>query len=152
VAKKTLPQVYVDEHIKPAVMEAFEECGFKCIQISKTKKYAGREEEDYIQEIYAEGRLFVTNDVKFRKHVVANNIKHAGIVEIPQNLAYERLVTVTAVWAGCVEAYVEEFGRNSLRNHVFYIANDGFHIIDDKGKDQLWYSSEAFDIDLGTLE
>ena len=152
MAKKTLPQIYVDEHIKPPVIEACEECGFKCIRISKTKKYAGREEKDYIQDIYAEGKLFVTNDVKFRRYVVANNVKHAGIVEMPQNLDYERMITVTAVLAGCVEGYVEELGRNSLRKHVFYIANDGFHIIDENGKDQLWYSAEAFDIDLGTIK
>ena len=150
MAKKSLPQIYVDEHIKPPVIEAFEECGFKCIRISNTKQYAGRKEEAYIQAFYREGRPFVTNDRKFRKYVVANNPKHAGIVEIPQDLDYEDMVTVSAVWAGCLEGYVEGLGRNSLRRHVFYTSNDGFRIIDPKGKDQLWFAFEALNIDLGT--
>ena len=149
---KTLPQLYVDEHIKPIVIETLEECGFKCIRISKTKKYAGRDEKDYVQEIYAEGRVFVTSDMQFVEYVIANNIKHAGIVEIPPHLDDNTLISVTVVLAGAVEVYVEELGRNSLRRHIIYLAHDGFHTIDKKGKDQLWYSVEAFDRDLGTSE
>src|SRR5215217_4358780 len=150
VPKKTLPEIYVDEHIKPPVIEAFEECGFKCIQISKTKKYAGRNEDDYIEEIYSEGRLFATSDVQFRKRVLAkkNKVKRAGIVEIPPDVDYEDIGRVIGLLAGCVEGYIEAFGKNSLRNHVLYVAHDGFHLVDEKGKDLLRYSFEALDIDL----
>jgi hypothetical protein len=54
--KKVLPQVYFDEHIKPPVVDSFRAEGFKCVLISKTRKYAGRDEKDYIEEIYAEGK------------------------------------------------------------------------------------------------
>ena len=150
--KKTLPQLYVDEHIKPAVIETFEECGFKCIRISKTKKYAGRKEQDYIQEIYAEGALFVTSDLEFVEYVITKRERHAGILQIPPNLDEEALITVSAVLSGLVEGHIEEHGGNSLRRQIIYVANDGFRNIDAKGNDQLWYSFEALDIDLDTPE
>ena len=83
MAKPALPAVYFDEHIKPDVIEAFAEEGFKCLRISKTKKYAGRDEKDYIKEIYAEGKLFTTADIAFIDDVREQKIKHAGIVGIP---------------------------------------------------------------------
>jgi predicted nuclease of predicted toxin-antitoxin system len=150
--KKTLPELYVDEHIKPAVIETFEECGFKCIRISKTKKYAGRKEQDYIQEIYAEGRLFVTSDLEFVEYVITNRIKHVGILEIPPNLDEETVITVSAVLCGLVEGHIDNYGRNSLRRQVIYVSNDGFRNIDAMGNDQLWYSFEALHVDLNTPE
>ena len=80
MAKKVLPQVYFDEHIKPPVVDMFRKVGFKCVLISKTRKYAGRDEKDYIEEIYAEGKPFVTSDLEFVfDHVLARNVKHAGV-------------------------------------------------------------------------
>jgi hypothetical protein len=53
---------YFDEHIHPGVVNAFREQRFKCILISKTRKYAGLDEREYIQHIRAEGAFFVTGN------------------------------------------------------------------------------------------
>ena len=75
MAKRDLPKLYFDEHVKPDVIMAFKEEGFKCLLISKTSKYAGRDEKDYIQEIYAEEKVFVTGDIEFIRYVVANKTR-----------------------------------------------------------------------------
>jgi hypothetical protein len=38
----------------------------------------------------------------------------------------------------------------NLSGVVLMVFHDGFRIIDPKGKDQLWFSFEALNIDLGT--
>ena len=35
MGKKALPELYLDDHIKPGVLEGFEEEGFKCLLIAK---------------------------------------------------------------------------------------------------------------------
>ena len=51
MAKKYLPQIYFDEHIKPGVIETFKDEGFRCLLISNTRKYKGRDAKDSIEEI-----------------------------------------------------------------------------------------------------
>src|SRR5215213_5578985 len=115
MAKKTLPEFYIDEHIKPGIVETFKELGLKCLLISKARKYAGRDEKDYIGEIYAEGRVFVTSDVEFANYVYDNKIKHAGIVLIPSGWDNEIVEFAAAGLIGIVKGEIQDFGKNALR-------------------------------------
>ena len=138
MAKKVLPPVYFDEHIKPPVVGKFRDEGFKCVMIAKTKKYAGRKEQEYIGEIYAEGKPFVTSDMEFvDDHVVAHNVKHAGIIEIPKDFNDAWAGDYHTVLAHTAKIFIREYGKNALRRHIIYIAEDGFRIMDDEGKDHL---------------
>jgi hypothetical protein len=138
MAKKLLPQVYFDEHIKPPVVDKFREEGFKCVMIANTRKYAGREEQDYIREIYAEGKPFVTCDLEFvDDHVLEHNVKHVGIILIPKVYNDASAGDHHAALAYMAKVFIKEHGRNALRRHIIYIAEDGFRVIDDKGEDLL---------------
>jgi len=150
VAKKSLPEIYFDEHIKPGVVETFRDLGFKCLLISKMRKYKSRDEKDYIEEIYSEGRVFVTSDIEFAKYVVDNKIKHSGILLIPSGWDSDIVEFATAGLIGIVKGEIEQGGKNALRRLIFYIAEDGFRVVDEKGKDTLLYSVEAFERDLNT--
>jgi hypothetical protein len=150
VPKKQLPEVYIDEHIKPGIVDTFKELGFKCLLIAKTKKYAGRDERDYIGEIYSEGRLFVTGDVEFVTYVDENKVKHAGIILIPSGWDDEIVEFALAGLLRIVRGEIREFGKNALRRLIFYIAEDGFRVVDGKGEDTLLLSVEAFRQDLET--
>ena len=33
---------------------------------------------------------------------------------------------------------IQGLGKNALRRHIIYIAEDGLRVLDDKGKDDLW--------------
>jgi uncharacterized protein DUF5615 len=138
--KKVLPQVYFDEHIKPPVVDRFRESGFKCVMIANTKKYAGRKEQEYIGEICAEGKPFVTSDQEFvLDHVVENNVKHAGIILIPKDYNDPSDGELHTGLAYIAKEIVRELGKNALRRHIIYIAGDGLRVLDDKGKDDLWF-------------
>src|SRR5215217_1562515 len=141
--KPPLPQLYIDEHIKQEVIDTFKEQGFKCLLIANTRKYAGRDEKDYIEEIYAEGRVFVTSDVGFFHYLLDNKVKHAGVVLIPPGLADEDAEFGSYVMAGLLQGFIESDGKHALRRLVFYIAPDGFRVVDDTGDDELLYSWEA---------
>ena len=150
--KPPLPQLYIDEHIKQAVIDTFEEQGFKCLLIANTRKYAGRDEKDYIEEIYAEGRLFVTSDVGFFHYLLDNKVKHAGVVVIPPGLDDDEYQLGAFEEAGLLKGYVDAGGKHALRRLIFYIAADGFRVGDDKGDDQLLYSWEALERDFGITD
>lgn len=136
--KKVLPQVYFDEHIKPPVVDEFREAGSKCVMIANTKGYAGREEQDYKEEIYAEGKPFVTSDSEFvDDHVLEHNVKHAGIILIPKVYNDASARDHHTALAEIAKIFIKEFGRNALRRHIIYIAEDGFRVLDDKGEDYL---------------
>src|SRR5829696_992157 len=149
MAKRALPQLYCDENIKPAVVETFREQGFKCLLIAKTRQYVGRDEKDYIQEIYAEGKLFLTGDVEFVNYVLINNIRHAGILQIHPSWDNETAGSMAATLAELVKGQAQEYGTNSLRNVVLYIGEDGYHKVE-KGMDTLLYSFDKLLIDLDT--
>src|SRR5919202_1114114 len=141
MAKRDLPKLYFDEHVKPDVIMAFKEGGFKCLLISKTSKYAGRDEKDYIQEIYAEEKVFVTGDIEFIRYVVANKIKHAGILGVPSTWDNEIAGKASAALAGLVKTRVRQLGKNSLKKVVLYVDDDGYHVIA-KGIQRLVYSMD----------
>ena len=150
MAKKYLPQIYFDEHIKPGVIETFKDEGFRCLLISNTRKYKGRDEKDYIEEIYSEGRVFVTSDLEFADYVLEHKMKHAGILLIPSGWDNDTVEFATAGLIGIIKAEVEQGGKNALRRLIFYIADDGYRVVDEKGKNKLLYSIEAFQRDLDT--
>jgi hypothetical protein len=148
--KKQLPEVYIDEHIKPGIIDTFKELGFKCLLIAKTRKYAGRDEKDYIGEIYSEGRLFATSDIEFATYVDENKIKHAGIILIPSGWDDDILDIALTGLLGIVMGEIEEYGKNALRRLIFYIAEDGFRVVDEKGKNHLLLSVDRYRQDLET--
>ena len=142
MAKKSLPQVYFDEHIKPPVVEKFREESIKSVMIANTKKYVGREEQDYIGEIYAEGKPFVTSDSEFvLDHVIEHDAKHAGIILIPKVYNDASAGDLHTGLVRIAKTYIQELGRNALRKHIIYIANDGIRIMDNKGQDDLLATS-----------
>ena len=152
MARRDLPPIYFDEHIKQVVIETFKEQGFKCLLIAKTKKYAGRDEKDYIEEIYAEGNVFATSDVDFFHYLLDNKIKHAGIVVIPPGFDNDSAAYGAGVMANILKEFIDIGGKNALRRLVFYIAEDGFRVFDDKGADTLLYSITEMERDLGIWE
>jgi|GEM_PF-5392741 len=147
MASKFNCTIYFDEHIHLETVEAFKMMGFRCVAIARTTKYAGREERDYINEIAAEGALFLTADKKFVDDIVARGTHDVGIILVPTGWEDSTLSFAAAGLAGCLRGAIDNQGKRSLGNQVYYIADDGYHLIE-KGKDKLFYSVGRLELDM----
>jgi hypothetical protein len=150
--KRVLPAIYFDEQLKPDVRKPFEEEGFRCLQIAKTAKYAGRDEADYINEIYAEEKLFATGDFTFIAYVREQNIKHGGIVGIPPPSSEDIPYDDIGILAQIIKVFIRNHGRNCLRKHIVYIGRDGYRMTKPQGEDILLYSWGAYHVDFETTD
>jgi hypothetical protein len=146
VAKKSLPQIYADEHIKPGAVEGFTEVGFKCIRISESK-YRELDEHEFFRYLYAENALLATGDLEYVQHAREQNFKHAGILEILPDLDNGEANWAADGLAKIARVHIQMYGKHALRKHILHYANDGVRITDDKGDDSLFYSWEAIERD-----
>jgi hypothetical protein len=150
-ARRPLPTMYLDEHINSKLLWVFRQQKFRAVLISRTAKYSGRDEKDYIGRIKSEGAVFCTMDIEFVEYVVQNRIKHAGIVLLPSNWDIDTLTFASAGTAGAIRGMIENKGRSFINNKVFYIADDGYHIIENS-KDRLDYSLARMILDIEEQE
>ncbi len=139
VRKKSskLPSIYLDENVSPKVETAFKPV-FRTFQISHHKKFKGKDEKDYIAELYSANGIFVTSDAEFVEYVQDNNIKHAGIILLPEQMTQEE----KTLFAEIVGGYIKGGCDSSLftfRNFIFYPGHDGLRTIN-KGKDEMEFS------------
>lgn len=82
--KKQLPRICLDEHVPPYVKEHFVAEKFRVIRANESG-YKGRNELDYLGEMYANNEVFVTADGKFVDILAESGFKrHAGVVWLPE--------------------------------------------------------------------
>ncbi len=143
--RKLKTTVYFDEHIHKSIVDSFKDLNYRCLFISKTKKYAGRDEKDYIAEIYSEGAIFVTSDLEFFEYIIGNKIFHSGVVYFPSKWDDETNSFAASGMAGYLKGTIDRQGKRSLINSAFYVADDGYHLVEN-GKDDLIMSTDAIEI------
>jgi hypothetical protein len=80
MARKRWPSIFVDEHVSPVVKAAFTGGGFRTVEVARDSRYAGRDEKDYIEEMYAANEVFVTGDAEFVEYVLDKRPRHACVV------------------------------------------------------------------------
>lgn len=103
MAKKRRPTIVVDEHVHPEVAGVYREVGFRTLSAARDRRYAGRDEHDYVDELYAANEIFVTSDLKFMGWVLKEHgTRHAGLVCLPfADTAFRvGFAAVTAGWFG----------------------------------------------------
>ena len=127
--------IYLDEHLMSEIKIPFQEMRLRTIEISKTKKYAGRNENDYINELFSENAVFITSDLEFVERILDQSTKHAGIVYIPKEMDKEEKITFAWAAAGLIRGLTDT-SCISAHNKIIYPSYDGIHIIE-KGKDKL---------------
>jgi hypothetical protein len=149
--KPPLPKIYCDVHIKPGAIEGFTKQGLKCIRIPNSE-YREQDEKEFIRDLYAKNALFATGDLAFTQYVLDNNVKHAGVIEIPPEYDNEEAAGFAELLAKIIKVFIEDDGKHAWRRRIIYIAHDGIRIIDNTGGDELFYSWEAIERDAGTPE
>ena len=117
--------IYLDEHIDPVVKEIFANAGFRCIRITESR-YRGKDEHDYIADLYAERAVFVTSDQRFIEHVASGDIRHAGIIWIPSVLYRSEKELLAVIIAG----YMAGHELRQMRGMILFLAHDGLRLTD----------------------
>ena len=141
--------IYLDEHVPSEIKIPFQEMKLRTLEISKTKKYAGRNEFDYIHELFSEHGVFITSDWEFVRSIINQKIKHAGIVYLPKEIDREEKIAFSWAVAGYIRGFFDPPHR-SVHNIVISHGYDGLHSIE-KGVDKLvisldWLEQEALRI------
>ena len=128
--RRQLPSICVDEHIAPQVADAFRP-DFRVIEVAKTSRFKGRDEKDFLPELYRENAVFVTSDAAFVERAIEVGMRHAGIVYVPPQLAEDEKVFIAEVVAALLKAECMS-SPHAFRDCVAYPGYDGLHVIRDE--------------------
>jgi predicted nuclease of predicted toxin-antitoxin system len=117
----------LDEHMDPKVAEAFRGT-FRTVEASRTNRLRGREESDYIDELYRENAIFVTSDAEFANNAIEHGLKHAGIIFIPESMTMSEKVRFAEIVGGFVQGGCTR-SPFVFRGRVLYPGHDGLRTI-----------------------
>ena len=135
--QRSLPSIYLDQHIDRTVADAFRPI-FRTIEVSQSAHFRGRDEHDFLPELSRENAIFVTSDEEFIDDVLNDEIPHTGIVFIPSQMDLDEKVLFAVIVGGFIQGACSE-SKSQLHNHVIYPADEGLRSIN-KGKDELEFS------------
>ena len=123
-----LPRICLDEHIHPRVADAFRP-EFRTVEIAQTNRFRGRDESDFISELYRENAIFVTSDRLYVEEAVEAHVRHAGIIFVPKQLMLDEKVFFAALVGGYIRGACSHGSRIPLRGCVLYPGMDGLHSV-----------------------
>jgi hypothetical protein len=142
MAKRRLPSICLDEHIPPELKAQFSAAGFRVIRANESS-YRGRDEHDYLAEMYSRNEIFVTEDERFVDDVLDSGLRrHAGIVWSPETLDPEQRIGFAELATDWIRSLVREEGPFAMRGTLLYPSKDGPTILVDD-KDLLLISWDA---------
>ena len=131
--KKRRPTIVVDEHVHPEIAEVFKEVGFRTLFAARDRRYGGRDEHDYIGQLYAANEIFVTSDLKFSLWVLREHgTRHAGLVCLPFADAEFR-AGFAAVTAGWLWGSTDH-SPFAIRGKILYWGRGGLHELDSESR------------------
>lgn len=126
-----------DEHMHERVADPFRPI-FRTIEVAKANRFKGRDESEFILELFRENAIFVTSDGAFVNAAVENGLKHAGIIFIPEQMTMDEKVLCAEIVGGFVRGGCSA-SPFVFRGHVLYPGYDGLRMIVSK-KDGLEFS------------
>ena len=126
-SRKKLPSMCVDEHMDPKVAAAIRDT-FRTVEVLRTHRLRGRDEADYIAELYSENAIFVTSDEEFVNKVIEKGVKHAGIIFVPKPMTLSEKVLFAQIVGGFVRGGCTG-SPFVFRSRVLYAAHDGLRTI-----------------------
>jgi hypothetical protein len=106
------------------------------IEASRSRRFKGRDEREYLRELFAENTVFVTSDIKFAEQVAESPIRHAGIVYLPSKMTDREKVTFAEVAAGFIRGGCYSSPR-AFQNCILYPAHDGVRLLRAKNASEL---------------
>jgi hypothetical protein len=101
---------------------------FRILLASKSKRFRGRDERDYIQELRAENIAFVTQDGEFVEAVISDGVRHAGIVWLPGRADRGELAASAAVGLGRLRGLLD-YGGRAANDYIVKVDHQGLAVI-----------------------
>jgi hypothetical protein len=125
--RSKLPSICVDEHIPPNVTARFR-LVLRTVEASKQARFRGRDEREYLRELFAQNTVFATSDVKFVEDTRSRGVKHAGLIYLPNRMTdsekeYFAELAAVFVQGGCRSS------SSAFHNCILYPAHDGVRLI-----------------------
>ena len=136
--KRLHPPVLVDEHIHPGVRQALA-LHMRVTDASTTWKFRGKDEREYIQELYLSNTAFATSDRIFVNEILHAGTKHGGIIYVPNKLASHDLEVFAEVAGIFISAWYLR-ARYEFRGCTLYPTKEGLHLIKPKQDSELVFS------------
>jgi hypothetical protein len=130
----------VDEHIHPNVTAAFR-LTLKTVEAARLWRLRGRDERDYLRELYSKNIVFATSDREFVNEIIQSNTRHAGLVYVPNKSSDYSL----EVWAEVAGIFIRGGTHRSpyaFRNCILYPDNGGLNLIQGAEDHELVFSWE----------
>ena len=121
----------------PRVAEAFR-LTFRTIEVSQTNRLKGRDELDFLPELYRENAVFVTSEGVFVNRAIEDGLRHAGIVFVPKQMTVDEKVLFAEIVVGFILGGCSH-SPFVFRGFVLYPAHDGLRTIVSK-QDRLEFS------------
>jgi hypothetical protein len=146
--RKTLrPMILADEHVNPGVIKAVEDLGwFKVLRASHDRRFRGRDEWEYVGELRSLNIVLLTQDSEFVQHVVADQVRHAGIIWLPTGWDVEELASAVAAACGLLRGLFDD-GVHGARDIVIRVEYDGIRTIVN-GRERLVWSVDQMKRDI----
>jgi len=130
--------VLTDEHVHPNVTAAFG-LQLRTVEASRVWRFRGRDERDYLQELYKDNVVFATSDRVFVNEVLGTPRKHAGIVYLPNESSGHDL----EIFAEVASIFIAGGCRSSPRafhNCVLYPTKEGIYLVKGDKPSELVFS------------
>lgn len=132
MAKRPLPVIIVDEHVAPAIIKSVENIGwFRVQRPCLGRRFHGRDEWDYLPEPRSLNYVFLTLDGAFVRRVVAERVRHAGIVWMQGSWPVSELAAAVNIARGEVRWHLDNYGVHGMRDLVIRMEQDGVRLIED---------------------
>ena len=119
-SREKLPTIFLDEHIAICLAEEFRVRGFRTIRIGLHARLRGRDERDFISELYQENGVFVTSDVAALDDFESPAVRHGGLVFVPKGMDLKIKTAWASIVASEIRAAVRKHGQHYMRGVLLY--------------------------------
>ncbi|MGH8110668.1 MAG: hypothetical protein ACREPL_01830 [Rhodanobacteraceae bacterium] len=112
---------------------------------STTWKFRGKDEHEYIHDLYLSNTAFATSDRIFVNEILDTSTKHGGIIYVPNRSASHDLEVFAEVAGIFISAWYHQ-ARYEFRGCTLYPTKEGLHLIRRRQESELVFSwLELFD-------
>lgn len=102
---------------------------FRTIEVAHTNRFKGRDEADFIAELFRENRIFVTSDRVFVDAAIENGLRHVGICFIHEHMTVDEKVLFAEIAGGFIRGVCSVRTPCFFRGRVLYVGHDGLRSI-----------------------
>lgn len=139
---KNHPTICVDEHLSPQVTASFRRI-MPTIHAGKHHKYRGRDERDYLEDMYSKNIVFATSDMEFVGDIYYSRTRHAGIVYLPVHMSEDEKRFFAEVAATYILGGTKD-SAFAFRGYILYPGHDGVRLAKNGDKPELALSWDSF--------